>query len=139
MESHPAAAANVEEEPAENVGLEAIETFKRLDATQQTDEAKKDRQAETIAWKIVLYNDDIHRWSKMLAQTLSCSFAYVTDALVSAVPQLSHQVAHTITVEAHNSGQATILATWKRKAEYYCAELQKRGLTVCAIHNPPTE
>ncbi|ORM40278.1 ATP-dependent Clp protease adapter protein ClpS [Babesia sp. Xinjiang] len=87
---------------------QTIESIKQDASAESSDQAKQNRKEETIAWRVVLYNDDIH------------SFTYVTEALASAIPQLSREVAHTITVEAHNSGQATVLRTWQKKAEAYC-------------------
>ncbi|GAB68864.1 ATP-dependent Clp protease adaptor protein ClpS containing protein [Plasmodium cynomolgi strain B] len=62
------------------------------------------------------------------------SFTYVTDIIVKVIGQISKAKAHTITVEAHSTGQALILSTWRSQAERYCEELQKNGLTVSIIH-----
>ncbi|SBO21031.1 ATP-dependent Clp protease adaptor protein ClpS, putative [Plasmodium knowlesi strain H] len=85
-------------------------------------EEKQKREKETTAWKVILYNDDIH------------NFTYVTDVIVKVIGQISKAKAHTITVEAHSTGQALILSTWRTQAEKYCEELQKNGLTVSIIH-----
>ncbi|SCO75278.1 ATP-dependent Clp protease adaptor protein ClpS, putative [Plasmodium vivax] len=85
-------------------------------------EERQKREKETTAWKVILYNDDIH------------NFTYVTDMIVKVIGQISKAKAHTITVEAHSTGQALILSTWRSQAERYCEELQKNGLTVSIIH-----
>lgn len=52
--------------------------------------------------------------------SILCSFTYVTDVIVKVIGYISKAKAHTITVEAHSTGQALILSTWKAKAEMYC-------------------
>ncbi|CDR97721.1 ATP-dependent Clp protease adaptor protein ClpS domain containing protein, putative [Babesia bigemina] len=117
MEASPEVAANMAMEKSNELEQseekkskleETIESIKETETTEQTDEAKKDRLEQIMAWKVVLFNDDIH------------SFKYVTEVLASSIPQLTREVAHTITVEAHNSGKATVICTWKSKAEFYC-------------------
>ncbi|SOV81146.1 ATP-dependent Clp protease adaptor protein ClpS, putative [Plasmodium sp. gorilla clade G3] len=112
-----------------NFNLEKIKKLRNVikeikkDNIKEVDEhEKKEREKETSAWKVILYNDDIH------------NFTYVTDVIVKVVGQISKAKAHTITVEAHSTGQALILSTWKSKAEKYCQELQQNGLTVSIIH-----
>ncbi|GAW83406.1 ATP-dependent Clp protease adaptor protein ClpS [Plasmodium gonderi] len=99
-----------------------IKEIKKDNIKEFYDEEKEKREKETTAWKVILYNDDIH------------NFTYVTDVIVKVVGQISKAKAHTITVEAHSTGQALILSTWRSKAEKYCEELQKNGLTVSIIH-----
>ncbi|SCP03314.1 ATP-dependent Clp protease adaptor protein ClpS, putative [Plasmodium malariae] len=101
---------------------QVIKEIKKDNIEEFYDEEKKKREKETTAWKVILYNDDIH------------NFTYVTDVIVKVIGQISKAKAHTITVEAHSTGQALILSTWKSKAEKYCEELQKNGLTVSIIH-----
>ncbi|UKK00729.1 hypothetical protein MACK_000803 [Theileria orientalis] len=69
---------------------------------------KQEREKEVESWRVILYNDDIH------------SFAYVTESLANCVPQLTIAKAHLLTLQAHRTGQAEILRTWKDKAEQYC-------------------
>ncbi|EDO05508.2 ATP-dependent Clp protease adaptor protein ClpS family protein [Babesia bovis T2Bo] len=102
---------------------QTIESIKEDAVASMDDQTKQERKEETTAWRVVIYNDDIH------------SIPYVTESIADAIPQISREVAHTITMEAHSTGQATVLRTWQRKAELYCIELQKRGLTACAIHD----
>ncbi|CRG97591.1 ATP-dependent Clp protease adaptor protein ClpS, putative [Plasmodium gallinaceum] len=113
----------------ENLNLEKInklrnvvKEIKKDNIKEFDEEEKKKRESETTAWKVILYNDDIH------------NFTYVTDTIVKVIGQISKAKAHTITVEAHSTGQALVLSTWKAKAEKYCEELQKNGLTVSIIH-----
>lgn len=113
----------------ENGSLEKIKKLRKVvseikrENLQEIDEIeKKKREQETTAWKVILYNDDIH------------TFTYVADSIVEVIGQISKAKAHTITVEAHGNGQALILSTWKSQAEKYCEQLQKRGLTVSIIH-----
>ncbi|CRH02451.1 ATP-dependent Clp protease adaptor protein ClpS, putative [Plasmodium relictum] len=113
----------------QNVNLEkinklrnVIKEIKKDNIKEFDEEEKKKRENETTAWKVILYNDDIH------------NFTYVTDTIVKVIGQISKAKAHTITVEAHSTGQALVLSTWKTKAEKYCEELQKNGLTVSIIH-----
>ncbi|KAK1937264.1 ATP-dependent Clp protease adaptor protein ClpS domain containing protein [Babesia divergens] len=87
---------------------QTIESFKENTSSVSSEESKEQRREETGSWRVMLYNDDIH------------SFTYVTEALAKVIPQLSREVAHTITVEAHNTGKATVLRTWRDKAEAYC-------------------
>ncbi|SBS88183.1 ATP-dependent Clp protease adaptor protein ClpS, putative [Plasmodium ovale curtisi] len=104
-----------------------IKEIKKENIGEFYDEEKLKREKETTAWKVILYNDDIH------------NFTYVTDVIVKVIGQISKAKAHTITVEAHSTGQALILSTWRAQAEKYCEgnasfELQKNGLTVSIIH-----
>ncbi|CCF73802.1 ATP-dependent Clp protease adaptor protein ClpS, putative [Babesia microti strain RI] len=55
-------------------------------------------------------------------------------ALAQCIPHLSLAKAHTITVQAHSDGQATVLATWRDRANMYCESLQRHGLTVSTMH-----
>ncbi|SBT82364.1 ATP-dependent Clp protease adapter protein ClpS, putative [Plasmodium ovale] len=116
-------------EAKQNTNLEKIKKLrnvvkeiKKENIREFYDEEKLKREKETTAWKVILYNDDIH------------NFTYVTDVIVKVIGQISKAKAHTITVEAHSTGQALILSTWKARAEKYCEELQKNGLTVSIIH-----
>ncbi|SBT47757.1 ATP-dependent Clp protease adaptor protein ClpS, putative [Plasmodium ovale wallikeri] len=142
--------------PCRNVRRNVVKEIKKENIREFYDEEKLKREKETTAWKVILYNDDIH------------NFTYVTDVIVKVIGQISKAKAHTITVEAHSTGQALILSTWKARAEKYCegnasfgtfsvhvrihlhkyivaihcdrrsslyyAELQKNGLTVSIIH-----
>ncbi|SCM26110.1 ATP-dependent Clp protease adaptor protein ClpS, putative [Plasmodium chabaudi adami] len=99
-----------------------VKDIKKENKREYEDEEKLKREKEAYAWKVILYNDDIH------------NFTYVTDVIVKVIGYISKAKAHTITVEAHSTGQALILSTWKAKAEMYCEELQKNGLTVSIIH-----
>ncbi|KAF8820069.1 ATP-dependent Clp protease adaptor protein ClpS protein [Cardiosporidium cionae] len=76
------------------------------------------RKEKTKEWRVILYNDDIH------------TFKYVTESLAATIPLITKAKAHTITVEAHRSGQASVISTWKQRAEVYSQELQRTGLTV---------
>ncbi|GIX65726.1 ATP-dependent Clp protease adaptor protein ClpS, putative [Babesia caballi] len=87
---------------------ETIESIKQSASANQSEEAKKERKKEATEWLVVLYNDDVH------------SFAYVTETLAKVVPLLSREVAYTIATEAHNTGEAAVVRTWKAKAEAYC-------------------
>ncbi|EKX74125.1 hypothetical protein BEWA_041630 [Theileria equi strain WA] len=100
--------------------LDDIKQSKEKETAKST---REEREGEVDAWRVVLYNDDIH------------NFSYVTESLASCIPQLSLAKAHLITVEAHKNGQAEILRTWKDKAETYCRDLQKCGLTVCTMYS----
>ncbi|KAK2198062.1 bifunctional ATP-dependent Clp protease adaptor protein ClpS/Adaptor protein ClpS [Babesia duncani] len=110
-------------EPENEKMSETIKGIKKQKEMTISTESAEDREKETTAWRVMLYNDDIH------------SFTYVTECLARCVPQLTLAKAHTITVHAHKTGQATILHTWRDKANAYCQELQKCGLTVCAIYD----
>lgn len=102
---------------------ETLENIKLDKESLKSTETKEDREKEVNSWRVVLYNDDIH------------NFNYVTESISTCIPQLSLATAYTITMEAHKMGQATILYTWKDKAEAYCREMQKFGLTVCSIND----
>ncbi|EUD68890.1 hypothetical protein C922_00578 [Plasmodium inui San Antonio 1] len=99
-----------------------VKEIKKDNIQEFYNEERQKREKETTAWKVILYNDDIH------------NFTYVTDIIVKVIGQISKAKAHTITVEAHSTGQALILSTWRSQAERYCEELQKNGLTVSIIH-----
>ncbi|ETW17225.1 hypothetical protein PFFVO_04050 [Plasmodium falciparum Vietnam Oak-Knoll (FVO)] len=90
------------------IKINVIKEIKKDNIKEADEHEKKEREKETSAWKVILYNDDIH------------NFTYVTDVIVKVVGQISKAKAHTITVEAHSTGQALILSTWKSKAEKYC-------------------
>lgn len=90
--------------------------------TKASESNKEEREKETTSWLVILHNDDIH------------SFQFVTEALAQCIPHLSLAKAHTITVQAHSDGQATVLATWRDRANMYCESLQRHGLTVSTMH-----
>ncbi|KJP88174.1 hypothetical protein AK88_02121 [Plasmodium fragile] len=85
-----------------------VKEIKKDNAKEFYDEERQKREKETTAWKVILYNDDIH------------NFTYVTDVIVKVIGQISKAKAHTITVEAHSTGQALVLSTWRSQAERYC-------------------
>ncbi|CEL99848.1 unnamed protein product [Vitrella brassicaformis CCMP3155] len=85
---------------------------------EELDEDQEERSKQIKDWRVLLHNDDIH------------TFRYVTDSIIEVIPQISSAKAHTITVEAHKNGVATVTATWKDRAERYCVGLQRSGLTV---------
>ncbi|ETW47613.1 hypothetical protein PFMALIP_04306 [Plasmodium falciparum MaliPS096_E11] len=95
-----------------------IKEIKKDNIKEADEHEKKEREKETSAWKVILYNDDIH------------NFTYVTDVIVKVVGQISKAKAHTITVEAHSTGQALILSTWKSKAEKYCQVICINGTII---------
>lgn len=99
-----------------------VSEIRREHLEEADDLEKKKREKETTAWKVILYNDEIH------------TFTYVADCIVEVIGQISKAKAHTIAVEAHGNGQALILSTWRTQAERYCEQLQKMGLTVSVIH-----
>eukprot|EP00375_Theileria_parva_P003804 XP_766490.1 hypothetical protein [Theileria parva strain Muguga] len=103
--------------------LETVKQLKEKEVTQTSPGSKEEREKEVNSWRVILYNDDIH------------NFMYVTESISKCVPQLPLARAHLITLEAHKNGQAEIIRTWKDKAEQYCRELQKFGLTVCTIND----
>ncbi|VWU51935.1 ATP-dependent Clp protease adapter protein ClpS, putative [Hepatocystis sp. ex Piliocolobus tephrosceles] len=112
-----------------NMNLEKIKQLRKVskeikkkNILEINEEEKQKREKETTAWKVILYNDDIH------------NFTHVTDVIVKVIEHISKAKAHTITVKAHSTGQALICSTWKAQAEKYCEELQKNGLTVSIIH-----
>ncbi|EAN34207.2 ATP-dependent Clp protease adaptor protein ClpS family protein [Theileria parva strain Muguga] len=102
---------------------ETVKQLKEKEVTQTSPGSKEEREKEVNSWRVILYNDDIH------------NFMYVTESISKCVPQLPLARAHLITLEAHKNGQAEIIRTWKDKAEQYCRELQKFGLTVCTIND----
>lgn len=79
---------------------------------------REKRKKRTKEWRVILCNDDLH------------TFKYVTESIVEVIPIITRAKAHTITVEAHKSGMATVLSTWKQKAEQYSEALQRKGLSV---------
>uniref|UniRef100_A0A0G4IDR6 Adaptor protein ClpS core domain-containing protein n=1 Tax=Chromera velia CCMP2878 TaxID=1169474 RepID=A0A0G4IDR6_9ALVE len=98
---------------------------KKVKQADVTDEEKEKRKKLANAWKVVLHNDDIH------------TFKYVIDSIVECVPIVTPPAAHQITVSAHNGGFSTVCTSWRPKAEEFCLELQKKGLTVSVSPNKP--
>eukprot|EP00920_Eleutheroschizon_duboscqi_P000141 GHVT01000537.1.p1 GENE.GHVT01000537.1~~GHVT01000537.1.p1 ORF type:complete len:325 (+),score=55.00 GHVT01000537.1:95-1069(+) len=84
----------------------------------EKEEARRKRLALLKEWRVLLLNDDVH------------TFAFVTEAIVRVIPRISKARAHAITVEAHRNGQASIISTWKKRAEAFCDGLQKAGLSI---------
>eukprot|EP00566_Odontella_aurita_P026369 CAMPEP_0113557706 /NCGR_PEP_ID=MMETSP0015_2-20120614/17940_1 /TAXON_ID=2838 /ORGANISM="Odontella" /LENGTH=180 /DNA_ID=CAMNT_0000459161 /DNA_START=100 /DNA_END=642 /DNA_ORIENTATION=- /assembly_acc=CAM_ASM_000160 len=77
------------------------------------DEEKKEEQ-----WRLVLHNDEVN------------TFQHVQRALCTVVTTLDRKRAFDICMETHGIGKATITKVWRQKAEQYCLNLQRQGLTV---------
>lgn len=67
---------------------------------------------------VILHNDDVH------------DMLEVVQALRRSVPGLTAMKATHIMLEAHNTGQAVVIACPLEEAEFYQQRLQTYGLTV---------
>ena len=67
---------------------------------------------------VILHNDDVH------------DMLEVVQALRRSVPGLTAMKATRIMLEAHNTGQAVVIACPLEEAEFYQQRLQTYGLTV---------
>eukprot|EP00741_Cyanophora_paradoxa_P021747 tig00000241_g20990.t1 len=63
-------------------------------------------------WKVLLHNDE--------ANTME----YVIKAIRTVVPNISHQEAVNIMLEAHTTGVGVVIVCEKEHAEYYCEGLK---------------
>lgn len=57
------------------------------------------------------------------------SFTYTVRSLNKIFGELDRKAAFEICVQTHSIGKATVVKTWKKKAEQFCLGLQKQGLT----------
>ena len=84
---------------------------------QQKDEEEKKEEP----WRVILHNDEIN------------TFQHVTRAITKVITTLDRKRAFDICMETHGIGKATLTKTWKKKAEQYCLNLQREGLTVSIV------
>jgi len=68
-------------------------------------------------YKVILHNDDHN------------SMGHVVRSLIQCVPSLSPEDAHAIMMEAHEHGQAIVIACPKEQAEHYRDRLESCSLT----------
>jgi ATP-dependent Clp protease adaptor protein ClpS len=68
-------------------------------------------------YRVVLHNDDVN------------SMDYVVNVLLRSIPGLSPEAAVSIMLEAHNTGQATVVICPLEQAEVYRDRLESAGLT----------
>jgi uncharacterized membrane protein YgcG len=54
-------------------------------------------------------------------------------AICKVITTLDRKRAFDICMETHGIGKATLTKTWKKKAESYCLNLQREGLTVSIV------
>ena len=78
----------------------------------------KPRQRLLPPYVVILHNDDVH------------DMLEVVQALRRSVPALTAAKATRIMLEAHNTGQAVVIACPLEEAEFYQQRLQTYGLTV---------
>jgi len=77
----------------------------------------EDKNPEEM-WRLVLHNDEVN------------TFQHVQRALCEVVSTLDRKRSFDICMETHGIGKATITKSWRQKAEQYCLNLQRQGLTV---------
>ena len=68
-------------------------------------------------YAVILHNDEVN------------AMAYVVESLLACIPELDHERAAAITLEAHNKGRAVVILCPLERAELYCERLEQRGLT----------
>ncbi|GAB4327475.1 MAG: hypothetical protein Kow0010_10980 [Dehalococcoidia bacterium] len=68
-------------------------------------------------YRVILHNDDHN------------TMDHVVRSLLKTVPHLTRDEAVAIMLEAHNSGQATVIECRKEAAEHYRDGLERCGLT----------
>jgi ATP-dependent Clp protease adaptor protein ClpS len=68
-------------------------------------------------YRVLLHNDDFN------------GMEYVSQVLISTIPNLSQPQAVSIMMEAHNNGMALVITCELEHAEFYCETLQNHGLT----------
>ncbi len=68
-------------------------------------------------YALILHNDDVN------------SMQHVVESLLRCVPDLSHEQAAEIMLEAHQSGQAQVIVAPREEAARYRNCLESRGLT----------
>ena len=69
-------------------------------------------------YRVILHNDDVHNMDEVVV------------ALCKSVPGLEVRKAILIMLEAHQTGQATVVVCAREQAEYYAERLGTFGLTV---------
>jgi ATP-dependent Clp protease adaptor protein ClpS len=67
-------------------------------------------------YRVLLHNDDFN------------SMEYVTQVLMTTIPQMNEPKAVSIMMEAHNNGMALVIICEQEHAEFYCETLQNHGL-----------
>ncbi|EPR57750.1 ATP-dependent Clp protease adaptor protein ClpS protein [Toxoplasma gondii ME49] len=116
--------AAMERVEKEEVHEETTTTQENKEEEQEVEDDQKkqaERRARLKAWQVVLHNDEIH------------AIPHVTDLLVDAVPSLTKAKAHSITVQAHKTGLALVLRTWREKATEIYRKLKANGLTISLV------
>ena len=68
-------------------------------------------------YRVLLHNDDFN------------GMEYVSQVLISTIPNLSQPQAVSVMMEAHNNGMALVITCELEHAEFYCETLQNHGLT----------
>jgi ATP-dependent Clp protease adaptor protein ClpS len=67
-------------------------------------------------YRVLLHNDDFN------------GMEYVTQVLMTTIPQMNEPKAISIMMEAHNNGMALVIICEQEHAEFYCETLQSHGL-----------
>ena len=76
-----------------------------------------DQQQLEPPYAVILHNDDVN------------TMRHVVESLMMCVPDLSHEQAAEIMLEAHSNGQARVIVAPHENARRYRDCLESRGLT----------
>mmetsp|Transcript_3177 Transcript_3177/g.9101 ORF Transcript_3177/g.9101 Transcript_3177/m.9101 type:complete len:197 (+) Transcript_3177:204-794(+) len=87
----------------------------------KTEEKQEEDEKKEEPWRVILHNDEIN------------TFQHVTRAITKVITTLDRKRAFDICMETHGIGKSTLTKTWKKKAEQYCLNLQREGLTVSIV------
>ena len=92
-------------------------TISRMSAAPTTESHEETLRKLLPPYEVILHNDDHN------------SMDHVVRSLTRCVPSLTVERAAEIMLEAHNHGQAVVLACPKEAAEHYRERLESCGLT----------